>query len=180
MCGQSPVSIPVAGRHDHSDRPSTSHRRRAAALRHAIRPAVRLRLAVGRAGLLPDRPRTERAANRTVADADTRRRHHRLALPHDSRRPDWAAAHAGAGSRTDGCGRARVRIDPHALDPRDGRDGGRHQPERSGSWTVSVDRAGRALTRGHRPEPDRGIRVVHVDRIAGHGVWRRWPVIAWW
>src|SRR5436309_177300 len=71
--------------HGHSDRPSTSHRRRAAALRHAIRPAVCLRLAVGRAGLLPDRPRTERAANRTVADADTRWRHHRLALPHDSR-----------------------------------------------------------------------------------------------
>ena len=43
----------------------------------------------------------------------------------------------------------------------------RHQPERQRGRAVSVDRAGRALARGHRSNQDRGVRLVHARRIAG-------------
>ena len=110
-----------------------------AALRHAIRPVVRVWVVVGRARVLPGWRRTEPAANRRAPHADARRRHRRFACSHDSRGSDRTPPHADGGCGAHGSCGARLRMDEESLAPGSRGNRWRHQPERSGSGAVSAD-----------------------------------------
>ena len=156
----------------HDDSAAPSFVGRLAALCHAIHPPVRVRRALGRAGVLSGQPRADRSRHRSAADVDAARRHARLAVPHHAGRPHRPPADADRRRGADGGRRRRLRLDAPDVAPR-----------RSPARSASSARAGRKsdpFCRSSRPRcrrssptaPERGVRLVHAGRFAGDGARR--------
>ena len=142
-----------------------------ASVRRSIHPPVRLRIAVGRAGLLPRRRRAHGISDRSAALVDAPRRHGRVAADHDSCRPARPPPDAARGRRADGGCRARVRLhEQFPAAPCRGHHR-RDQPERPGGGTVSADRAGHAGEHDGQPGQNAAVRLVHADRRGGNRGW---------
>ena len=141
---------------------------RAAAVRHAGDPAVRLWLPRPHSLALPRRTRPDRPAHRPVADHDPARRRAGFAADHGhggSRRSQMDADRRGG---PDGGGRGRLPLDRRF--PVAGRRGDhrRHQSQRQRGRAVPGHRTGGPGPGGDGGTAHARVRLVQPDRLAGH------------
>ena len=168
----------------HAPAPPIAPPRHLAAVCDALRPALRLWRAVGRARAVPGGPRAQRTADRPAAHAHPGGRYPHLPRDHHASGPPGTSAHAHRRRAADdrapaSCSRRRANLVGAAAR----RDDRRRQPKRPGGGTVPADRAGRALSRGDRSNQNRSLCVVHPDglgrdRARGAVGWRRHALLA--